>query len=685
VKILKMFLFDLAPAFLLTSNHIQWFCQPKRKSEMKRRVVWIGSAVWLFFFSFLPMVSAAVNLPANDRKNLTILFTHDLHSHFLPDRIPRPSGGHETQGGYARLAYRIEQERAKAPGRTLLVDAGDIAMGTLFHTNFREEASELRLMAKMGYDAATLGNHDYEFLPAGLAAMLHSARARGERLPALVASNAVFTADDPRDAPLKAAFREFPVKEYAVLERNGLKIGLFGLMGRDAAEDSPYAVPVTFADITERSRVVVDLLRNREKVDLIVCLSHVGTHPMKSRSEDEILARDVSGIDVIISGHTHTVLPEPILVGKTIIVSAGCFGANLGVLELNWSRDAGARVAAYRLEKISSDLPEDPKIAREIETYKGILDRRYLAATGNRHDEVIAESAFDLPSPAYGQTALTETGLGNLIADAYRFAVRRAEGKDYRHIHIAVTFDGIIRDTFLAGKIAVADVFKILALGLGMDDRAGYPLLALCLTGTEVRNLLEVQTTIAPMKHDAQFQVSGLRFTYNPRRIPFDRVLSVEVQEEDGGYRPIVADKIYRVCVNAYAAKMLGFVRKASHGLIRFAPKNAGGNPVADWKAVRIDDAADKAGIQELKEWVALARYLSSFPDRNGNGIPDIPESYRAPEGRSTAQPSWNPVNLLRGAGWITWGVLAATLIVLILLALILWRVIRLVRRRAGR
>lgn len=652
---------------------------------MKRRCLWIGPAVWIFFFVFLPMVSAAADLPSNGRKSLKVLFTHDLHSHFLPDRIPRPGGGHETQGGYARLAHRIEQERAKAPERTLLVDGGDIAMGTLFHTDFREEASELRLMGKMGYDAATLGNHDYEFLPAGLAAMLRSARARGERLPVLVASNVVFTADNPWDAPLKAAFREFPVLEYTVLERNGLRIGLFGLMGHDAAEDCPYSVPVTFANITERSRAVVDVLRNREKVDLILLLSHVGTHPVKSRSEDEILAREVPGIDVIISGHTHTVLPEPILVGKTIIVSAGCFGAYLGALDLDWSRDEGARVAAYRLEKISSDLPEDPGIAGEIEKYKGILNRRYLAATGNSYDEVIAESSFDFPSSAYGRTKLAETGLGNLIADAYRFAVRRAEGKDYRHVHIAVTFDGIIRDTFLAGKIAVADVFKILALGLGMDDRAGYPLLALYLNGAEVRSLLEVQTSIAPMKHDAQFQVSGLRFTYNPCRVPFDRILSVDAQEEDGTYHPLVADKIYRICVNAYAAKMLGFVRKASHGLIRFAPKDAGGNPVVDWNTVRIDDEALTAGTQELKEWVALARYLSSFPDRNGNGIPDIPESYRSPEGRSSAQPSWNPVNLLRGAGWITWCVLSVAVIVLILLALFLRWMIRLTRRRARR
>ncbi|MBU1744172.1 MAG: 5'-nucleotidase C-terminal domain-containing protein, partial [Proteobacteria bacterium] len=569
------------------------------------------------------------------------------------------------------------------PGRSLLVDAGDIAMGTLFHTEFREEALELRLMGEMGYDAATLGNHDYEFLPSGLAAMLRTARSRSGSLPVLVASNVVFTQDDPRDAPLKAAFTEYPVTPYAVLERNGIRIGLFGIMGRDAADDTPFAAPVTFADIVERSKVVVDLLRNREKVDLVVCLSHAGTKPAKSHSEDEILAGKVPGIDVIISGHTHRVLPEPIRIDKTTIVSAGAYGAYLGILNLDISREAGARVASYRLEKVSAEVAEDPGIAKKIEVFKGIVEQRYLIYSGNRHDQVIAETAFDMPSSAYRQAILAETGLGDLVTDAFRFAVRQVEGKNYRNVHIAVTFDGMIRDTFLTGGIAVADIFKVLSLGLGMDDRAGHPLLTFYLTGKEIRSVLEVQTSIAPMKHDAQMQVSGVRFTFNPHRVPFDRVVSVAVQDEDGAFRPLLPDKVYRVCVNNYTARMLNYVRRVSHGLIRFTPKDDKGRPVTDWKAVRVDADAGAAGIQELKEWVALTLYLKSLPDRNGNGVPDLPEGYRNPDGRIVAVPSWNPVELFRGAGWITWAVLAAAAVLLIILALVIWWIVRRVRRRA--
>jgi hypothetical protein len=273
-------------------------------------------------------------------------------------------------------------------------------------------------------------------------------------------------------------------------------------------------------------------------------------------------------------------------------------------------------------------------------------------------------------------------GLGDLITDAFRFAVRQAEGKNYRYVHIAVTADGIIRDTFLTGGITVADAFKVLSPGLGMDDRAGHPLITFYLTGEELRRMLEIQTSIAPIKHGAHLQVSGVRFTFNPRRVPFDRVVSVAVQDEDGAFRPLLPDKLYRVCVNAYMAGMLNYVRRASHGLIQFTPKDDKRRPVTDWQAVRVDADAGAAGIQELKEWVALALYLRSLPDRNGNGVPDLPERYRNPDGRSVAVPSWNPVDLLRGAGWITWAVLAAAAALLIVLALVVWWIVRLVQRR---
>ncbi|MFA5323694.1 MAG: hypothetical protein WC373_13565, partial [Smithella sp.] len=120
--------------------------------------------IYFLILLFLPALTSAglTTAESNTRKELMILFTHDLHSYFLPHRILTQEGKQIQQGGYARLAYLIDEQKKLHRNRTILVDAGDFSMGTLFHTSFMTEASELRLMGKMGYDATTLGNHDFD-------------------------------------------------------------------------------------------------------------------------------------------------------------------------------------------------------------------------------------------------------------------------------------------------------------------------------------------------------------------------------------------------------------------------------------------------------------------------------------------------------------------------------------------
>jgi 5'-nucleotidase len=180
---------------------------------------------------------------------------------------------------------------------------------------------------------------------------------------------------------------------------------------------------------------------------------------------------------------------------------------------------------------------------------------------------------------------------------------------------------------------------------------------------------------VAPRKTDAHFQLSGVKMTYNPHRLPFDRVTAVQVRDADGSYRPLAAGKLYRICMNSYTAKMVEFVQRASHGLIRLTPKDKAGLPVSDIKDARIDADPAKPGIQELKEWIALATFMKSFPDTDGNGVPNIPDLYRAPEGRILAAPSLNPVSLIAGGNRITYGVLAAGILILCLSGLLLWKV----------
>ena len=218
---------------------------------LRRTILAIG--ILLLILTGVPRADVAAGGTAA-RERLVILFTHDLHSSFLPRRVAVPGGQPVERGGYAKLMTLIQEIRSREGDRTLLLDAGDFSMGTLFHTAFMTEAAELRLMAAMGYDAMTLGNHDFDFHPEGLAKTLRVARAAEKRLPLMVASNVVFSPDGKGDGDLREAFREYPVTPYAVLERRGIRIGLFGILGKDAQTDTPFAKPVTFADPVETSK-----------------------------------------------------------------------------------------------------------------------------------------------------------------------------------------------------------------------------------------------------------------------------------------------------------------------------------------------------------------------------------------------------------------------------------------------
>jgi len=158
-------------------------------------------------------------------QKLTILFTHDLHSYFLPQR---EAGALGERGGYARIASLISERRAQGGDCVLVVDAGDFSMGTLFHTLFTREAAELVTMTDMGYDVLTLGNHEFDFGPEKLAQALLVARSRRPQPPAIVASNLSLEPAVPHDALIRRAVREYPIKPYVVITKGQIRIGVLG-------------------------------------------------------------------------------------------------------------------------------------------------------------------------------------------------------------------------------------------------------------------------------------------------------------------------------------------------------------------------------------------------------------------------------------------------------------------------
>ena len=616
-----------------------------------------------------------------DGRSITILFTHDLHDHLLPVKDLQ-DGSVVSSGGFARLHSAILEEKKRKPD-ALLVDAGDFSMGTPFQTIFQSDAPELRIMGAMGYDAVTFGNHEYDYRAMGLAASLTAALKSGDSLPQIVQSNVVFPMDDngeltPSLAALKKAYEDFGVKEYTVIEKNGIRVGIFGLMGEDAAYKAPMS-EVEFGSPVDSARHIVDVLKNKESADLIICLSHTGTWEDGKEPGDDVLAKEVPGIDVIISGHTHTEYFEPLIVGDTIIGSAGDSCRYLGVIEI--TRDAGGwRLKDYRLRRIDNKLPDNPHILEIINGYKELVQQKYFDRFGLEFDQVLAVSPFNFRPQSEISDTYGEDTLGNLISDAYIYAVKQAEGKDYIPVDAAIVPVGTIRGSFYKGEITAADAFNVSSLGIGADGIPGYPLISVYLTGKELKTACEVDASVSPLMKDAQLFISGINYTFNPNRLIFNKVTDAYLMKPDGSREQIVDEKLYRVVAGLYSAQMLSIVGDKSFGLLSIVPKTAEGVPVTDFEQHIIKDSA--AG-EEVKEWLAIARYLKSF--ERVNGVPQIPSYYNSTHGRKIVDNSRSIAALVKNPNGIALAVYSIVIIVIVLIAMtVIWIAARKKKAKPG-
>lgn len=628
----------------------------------------------------------------------TILFTHDLHSHFLPQ--PTAEGG--ESGGYARLKTVIDGERAMNPD-ALLVDGGDFSIGSLIQTLYTTQAAELRTMGAMGYDAVTIGNHEFDHKGTGFAEMLNSAKAAQQAavelllvdarpledmdaykerfgpvtpvLPTLLEANYAPADDNPDRAFIRSAMENYGVTDCMTLERGGVTYGLFGLMGVDSDECAPTS-GFTRTDAAKAAKRCVETLKG-EGTEIIVCLSHSGTGDSLASSEDEELAKAVDGIDVIVSGHTHSTLAEPLVVNDTYIVSSGPYCQNLGSLTFSWDDGGEKRLLDYRLIPIDETVAENPEIAGLVEQWKDMVGETYLARYGLTYDEVLTHTDYDLTTPA---SAVQENnGLGTLVSDAFLWADRtlNAAYADSPHT-VSVTADGVLRANLPAGDLTAAMAFDVLSMGVGEDGTSGFPLVAVYLTGKELKAAMEVDASVTPIMPAAQLYMSGAKYAFNTKRMFFNRVYDAALtdvtfdESGTGNAYEIDDNALYRVVTGMYSAQMLGTVKSKSMGLLSLEPKQADGTPVTDFADCILYDANGN----ELKEWYALAAYLEQF------GEDGLPDRYADPaNGCKQVSDSFAPGQLLAGWNGITWAVLG---IALLLLALILL-LIRFLRRRIRR
>ncbi|MEE4237776.1 MAG: 5'-nucleotidase C-terminal domain-containing protein [Anderseniella sp.] len=599
------------------------------------------------------------------KATFTILHTNDLHSNLIgmapsSDYTPSAPNDDATRGGIARLATKI-RERAAATqelGPVLVLDAGDFSMGTAFAAATRETGAELRLLSMIGCDATTLGNHDFTFGPAGAASAITTAVEAGQS-PVVLATNSDFSAPAEALEGLQRLGSEGWVRDYMVIERDGLRFGLIGVLGREAAVYSVNAAPLTFDDPVESARAAVRMLKDVEMVDVVIALSHGGVRENPDGTitdgADILLAREIPEIDVVVGGHSHTVLQTPVIVnGRTPVVQAGHNGRFLGELTVTLDGDI-LTVDSARMHPIDDSIVGDSAVSEVVERIKSQVTKVVFAPRGLAIDQPLARIEGDLTNSS--EDLVASTVLANLCTDAFRMATGAP---------IALTANGLIRNGMTQGKTGVQtvyDVFAVAPAGTGvLELTPGSTLVTGYLTGKELKNVLEFTLAgIAARPGDYFPRASGMRFTYDMTRPDLDKVTEVALGDLDRGYEPIDTTDtrtLYAVTSPLFFALLATAIPRLTNGRLEFVPKNRDGEPlesrveaIASVAPARETpdilpqrgfsmDAADLVEANadgdpiEIKEWQAIMQFLQALPVRDGDTLPVVPTDSRASEQR---------------------------------------------------
>jgi 5'-nucleotidase/UDP-sugar diphosphatase len=534
---------------------------------------------------FVLVLSAlALACSGGNSRKLFLFHSNDEHSHllgFVPeaDDFPAPTaaGTGAIKGGVARRAVVLKAQRdqaAAAGADSLTVSAGDNMMGTLFQIAATTASADYQLMGPkhLAYDVTTLGNHEFDYGPNNLATSIKVAAA-GDGLPTIVATNIHFSGS-AGDADLSALFDETgtdttkPIhRKWVVTTKSGLKVGFIGIMGADAAAVAPLKAPTRFSlpagstDDTNRVAALsqifdevqpyVNSLRRDDKADVVVALSHSGADlNFPNSSEDFAIAKNVSGVDVVVSGHSHTEVPATLITnartGKQVLVQqAGRFGDNLGVVSLTVAGDGTVSfdTTASHLIKVDDTTIPDQAISTFIAgvmtaletqpigpgkpsflklTLGEILqgDPKALKKPGDYYNYPLATLGFDVDNSAKYQ----ETELLDLAADA-QLAAANALGLPTQ---ISIEASGVLRTTSLAkgksGQLGFGDVFIAVPLGASpVSGTPGYPLCRFAVFLAEVKAAMEVTAGYAYAGHDDSFFVpAGFKFEYDTTRPLFN-------------------------------------------------------------------------------------------------------------------------------------------------------------------
>ncbi|MFA7332117.1 MAG: bifunctional UDP-sugar hydrolase/5'-nucleotidase [Candidatus Delongbacteria bacterium] len=449
---------------------------------------------------------AALSACAQPRQ-LTILHVNDMHTHYLPEPAewvkedPKP-----LTGGMVALQEAVAREKAGASA-TLVLDAGDWLTGTPLSEVEAEGVKGgafIQMMNRVGFDAATIGNHDFDN---GV-----------ETLPKLIglASFPVVSANLRRDGELLAP------APWLVLERGGLKIGVVGLILDDLAQEVSREMMrgIEVRPVAETAREAIAELD--PQTDLIVLLTHQGWR------EDSLLATQLTGADVIIGGHSHTRLKTPQLVNGVLVAQAGSSARDLGRLDLTVEDD---RVTAHEgrlIPLFQRDVKNpDPELAALVKTHEERIDAEYAV--------VIGHAATD-----FGRNYYKESALGDLMSDL----LLGITGAD-----VALLNSGGLRADLKSGPVSRLDIKQILPFA--------NTIVLFRATGAELLTLLRTNAKASLHEEQGILQLAGIRCAYR------EGAAGVEILEPTVAGQPLDPGAVYTVATVDYVlglgAKYMGF------------------------------------------------------------------------------------------------------------------------------
>lgn len=442
--------------------------------------------IYCFLSLILLLLSASTSDAA--RQVIRILHVNDFHGFAEPYK---PFGSDDMLGGISYLSSEVERLRGEMP--SILLAAGDMIQGNNW-ANLFQGASVIELMNRMRFDAMVLGNHEFDFGSDVLKKRIAEAG-----FPVLGANVAGLDL----------------IRPYIIKEVDGVKIAVIGVVTEDVPVSTHPRNVAGLRFIPPADAVEQNLKALREKADIIVVLSHIG------HASDRELARKVSGLDVIIGGHSHTKVLTPVMIGDTAVVQAWEHAKALGVIDLTIDDRKITGIGGRLMDILPVSGKRDPVI--------DVIVDKYAARVDAVLDETIGEALADLDGE---HVRSRETNLGNFFADI----IRKTAGAD-----AAIIGGGSIRTSIKKGVIKVKHVYSVSPFN-------NY-IVAVRLTGRQILEALG--HGVSAMEEGAgRFpQVSGLSLDLSPSAPPENRVSNVKI-----GGRPLDPEREYVVATDDFLA-----------------------------------------------------------------------------------------------------------------------------------